>query len=149
MASLASKRKRAIEAMIEYALLFAGKWYKWGGDDPSGFDCSGLIVEVLKSVGIMDRGDDKTAQGIADMLTSCIVHTPYRGCLVFYWSKDGSRVVHVELCLDDYRTIGASGGYSKTTSVELAIKHNAFIKIRPINDRRGGVTFADPSLMIK
>ena len=32
---------------------YIGKFYKWGGDDPSGFDCSGFVIEILKSVGIL------------------------------------------------------------------------------------------------
>ena len=26
-----------------------GKWYTWGGDDPGSFDCSGLVIEYLKT----------------------------------------------------------------------------------------------------
>jgi len=31
-------------------------FYLWGGDDPlAGFDCSGFVIEILKSVGILEE----------------------------------------------------------------------------------------------
>jgi cell wall-associated NlpC family hydrolase len=49
-----TRRKMA----VEYAEKFIGKFYKWGGDDPAGFDYSGLAIEVLKAVGVLPRKGD-------------------------------------------------------------------------------------------
>jgi len=38
----------------------------------------------------------------------------------------------VEVAINKYQTIGASGGGSKTRMVQDAIRQNAFIKRRPI-----------------
>jgi cell wall-associated NlpC family hydrolase len=127
------------DAAIDYIKHFIGTWYKWGGDDPAGFDCSGLVIEYLKSAGLIGRGKDYTAQGLYDFLLeemrerSCDHATP--GGLVFY--QRGGRIVHVEICLDHAHQLGASGGGSKTTDVTRAIEHNAFIKRRPLGSTQG------------
>ncbi len=139
-----------IQGAKEYAFLFVGLFYKWGGDDPSGFDCSGLVIEILKSAGILPRQGDWTAHGLYQLFIGLDVETPEAGCLAFWWNEDGTKIIHVEFCIDEYRTIGASGGGSKTTDLKKAIKHNAFIKVRPINSGRAGkVEFINPFLGAK
>jgi cell wall-associated NlpC family hydrolase len=115
-----------------------GTFYRWGGDDPSGFDCSGLIVEILKSVGLIGRDTDYTANGLSKMFTE--VGNPSNGCLIFW--GNGSKITHVEFCIDEFHTIGASGGGSKTITQQDAIDQNAYIKVRPI--RPGYVKIVNP-----
>jgi len=131
------------ETALKIAWTFLGKPYLWGGDDPiTGFDCSGLIIEILKSVGKFPRTGDATAQMLWDMLASGQVDTPAAGCLVF-WERNG-RVLHVEMCLDDELSIGASGGGSKTNTIQDAVRQNAYIKVRPFRSRSGIKGFVDP-----
>jgi len=117
---------------LEYGGRFLGKLYRWGGDDPSGFDCSGLMIEMLRSVGRLPKSGDWSAAQLATMFPAATALRP--GVLVF-WMR-GDHIGHVEMIWavhgDTVQTIGASGGGSKTTSDEQAIKDNAFIKIRPI-----------------
>lgn len=136
---------------LMYIMTFAGKWYKWGGNNPLGFDCSGLAVEYLKAVGYMPRKGDITAQGIWDKFSpTCEVPNPYGGCLVLYRSLIWpDKIVHVEICLNEYQAIGASGGGSATLTVEDAIRDNAFIKVRPIKSRAGIRGYIDPFLYYK
>lgn len=105
--------------------------YLWGGDDPlAGVDCSGLVLEGLKSVGIVPREYDNTAAGLSDMFPK--VTELKRGCLVFW----GTPIRHVEIVWAVYGglvlTIGASGGGSKTVDRTEAVKSNAYVKIRRI-----------------
>lgn len=105
--------------------------YRWGGDDPiTGFDCSGLVVEILKSVGVLPREGDWTAAGLHNRFKDKgTVLEPDSGCLVF-WGND--RITHVEYCIGNGLTIGASGGGSATTSDSAAAAQNAYVKVRPI-----------------
>lgn len=124
---------------LAYIMRFIGKWYKWAGDDPSGFDCSGLSVEFLKSAGIIDRQSDYTAHMLFGYFQDCQVKAPYAGCLSLHLNNQG-HATHVEICINRFQTVGASGGNSKTLTAEDAIRDNAFIKVRPIR----GNMFVDP-----
>lgn len=111
-----------------------GKWYIWGGDDPSGFDCSGMVVEGLKSIGAIPYDSDFTADGLWRRYKAYQTGHPVEGCLIF-WFK-GDRAYHVAVCLDEEYCVTADGGGSKVLSEADAIKHNAFVKIRPITHRQ-------------
>lgn len=120
-----------------------GRPYIWGGDDTmAGFDCSGLIVEVLKSVGELPHSGDWTASLLWQRYRMQRVHRPRAGCLVFYGTA--SKIVHVEFCLNERHCIGASGGGSSTTTLAKAIQQNAFVKVRPIRRRSDIVGYVDP-----
>src|SRR5690606_17555500 len=41
----------ARERMVSWALAQRGKAYVWGGNGPSGFDCSGLVQEASRAAG--------------------------------------------------------------------------------------------------
>lgn len=127
------------------AWLFLGLPYRWGGDDPmTGFDCSGFVIELLKSVGILPVGFDTTADGLWKMYRDREVGRPRDGCLVFY-GKDGY-ASHVEYCINGLLSIGASGGRSTTTDLPAAVKQNAYIKVRPTCHRKDVIGYADPFL---
>lgn len=120
-----------LDIATKVAWQFVGTFYRWGGDDPSGFDCSGLVVEILKSVGLVQRGSDFSAAGLFSKFALHEVHKPTEGCLVF-WANNTDKIIHVEYCIDSERTIGASGGGSKTITEQDAISQNAYVKVRPI-----------------
>ena len=135
---------------IEYALAIAEQLlntpYRWGGNDPmEGFDCSGLIIEILQSVGLFKRDKDTTAHGLSLLYPETDVLEA--GTLVFYdWNGD-KRMDHVEMIIaidEDGQlfTIGASGGDDKTTSLTNAQMQNAYVKIRPL--REGYIKAVNP-----
>lgn len=126
------------EICMKVAWHYLGTPYRWGGDDFSSFDCSGFVIECLKSAGVLPRSGDWTAAGLFAMFPK--VPDPKEGCLVFW----GSPIIHVELCLDDIFSIGASGGGSKTVTEADAIRQNAYLKVRPLRSRSGIYGFADP-----
>lgn len=134
----------ARKAATEYAKAFIGTWYKWGGDDPSGFDCSGFVCEILQSVGKINRKEDLTAAKLYSRFGTSMTSTPTEGCLVFYRGVGGGPIIHVEYCLNEFQSIGASGGGSNTITPADAIAQNAFIKIRTIRSRPLIYGFVDP-----
>ena len=115
------------------AFKFIGKPYVWGGDDAiAGFDCSGFLIELLKSVGKLPRSGDWTAKGLYDIFQDKKVTKAKEGCLVFF--AKNNKINHVEYVWKNGLTIGASGGGSKTITIKDAIKQNAYIKIRPLRN---------------
>ena len=135
---------------VWYLKRFIGLPYRWGGDDPiEGFDCSGLVHEVLQGVGKEQRGLDSTAENLYLSHKSNTVDKGYAGCFVFWyiqWQGE-ERIAHVEMMIDDKFCIGASGGGSKVNSLDDAVRENAFIKMNPINYRGGQYYICDPFMV--
>jgi murein DD-endopeptidase len=128
------------EIALEYIKSYIGKPYLWGGDNPmQGFDCSGLALEYLKAMGVVERNIDMTAEGIFNLFQK--VDSPERGDLVFYKNKD-NKIIHVEIMLNKELSIGASGGGSGTINIDDAIKQDAFVKVRNVFTRQGIAGFA-------
>ncbi|MFH8380196.1 C40 family peptidase [Kitasatospora sp. NPDC018058] len=93
------------EAAVDYALAQLGKPYVWGGDGPSGYDCSGLVQQAYRRSGIsLPRvADDQYAA-----TTSIGAGQLRRGDLVF-WSDSGraSGIHHVGIYLGGGRFVEA------------------------------------------
>lgn len=125
---------------LDVAIRFLGKPYLWGGDNPIvGFDCSGFIVEILKSVGRLPRKGDWTAEQLCRQVfsTKPVYHdiSELRPGMLVFWETPAKVIRHVEMVYavtDGPITIGASGGGSATTSVAEAVAQDAYIKLRPV-----------------
>ena len=132
--------------LLSYAQSFIGSPYRWGGETPlGGFDCSGLVQEILRSVG-MDPVGDQTAQTLFNHFliqgTRSSLGEP--GALLFFGSSDRS-ITHVTMALNEHQMIEAGGGNSSTTSAIRAIEQKAFVRIRPISNRRDLVSVLMPN----
>lgn len=134
-----------MEGLLNYARSFIGTPYRWGGEDPiNGFDCSGFIQEVLRSVG-MDPKGDQTAQGLYNhFLSAGRKSLPGPANLVFYGKSDQS-ISHVALMLDEIRMVEAGGGGSRTTDRAAASRDKAFVRIRPYDSRKDIVAIIFPN----
>lgn len=120
-----------------YALSMIGKPYFWSGDDPvSGFDCSGLVSELLRAAGVVPNSYRDTAQGLYTKFSADgDVNRWAFGSLAFY-GKDWNSITHVGFALDSYCMIEAGGGNSETTTEATASTRNAFVRIRAIKYRK-------------
>jgi cell wall-associated NlpC family hydrolase len=128
----------------DYAMRFIGVPYHYGGASPmEGEDCSHFVCEMLMAFGIEPFGFYLTAQGLSEQAHR--TESPYQhlgtsdsiemGDLAFF-GKGPNQVEHVGFCLNDSLMINAAGGDASTVNVAEAIKHQAFVKIRPIHYRR-------------
>jgi len=131
------------ETVLKIAYSYLGTFYTWGGDDPSGFDCSGLCIECLKSVGALPRKGDWTAAALWHKFPIKPANGK-AGDLVFWANQRDGKIIHIEIMVNEDLAIGASGGGSNTKTRQDAIKHNAFIKIRPVDSRNHVAGFVNP-----
>ncbi|WP_049650144.1 C40 family peptidase [Kitasatospora sp. MY 5-36] len=94
-----------MESAIDYALAQLGKPYVWGGNGPSGYDCSGLVQQAYRRAGIsLPRvADDQYAA-----TTPISAGQLRRGDLVF-WSDSGraSGIHHVGIYLGGNKFVEA------------------------------------------
>jgi cell wall-associated NlpC family hydrolase len=133
-----------MKLLYDYALSFIGLPYIWGGDDAvAGFDCSGLVQELLAAIGA-DPAGDQNAQTLHDhFLANGKLGVMGLGALVFY-GKSTKEISHIVMMLDDKSCIGADGGGSTTVDRAAAIKANAFVKVRPFDYRKDMVAIVMP-----
>jgi cell wall-associated NlpC family hydrolase len=123
---------------------FVGRPYIWGGDDPMrGFDCSGFVLELLQACNVVPLDLDMTAKDLYIRFENNVVSFQAEGCLVF-WGDSVDSIRHVEYCINEDLSIGASGGGSRTKTVQDAIDQNAYIKVRPTRRRAGIIGYVDP-----
>ncbi len=124
--------------LANYLFAFIGSRYQWTGEGPYnvGFDCSGLVLEGLRSIGKWGK-DDATAQTIHDKFkeTGLMSAKPYVGCLLFF-GKDKHSITHIGTAINNYQYIEAGGGDSKTVD-------KGMVRIRPFSWRKDLVAVID------
>ena len=119
--------------MVKYAQMFMGTKYTWGGNTPEeGFDCSGFIIEVLRSSIIIPH--DMTAQQLMYYLIDDLGADQIVGKenfdvedIIFY-GKNMSNISHVSMYLGKRRIIEAGGEGRVQTN-------KGFVRIRPLDYR--------------
>lgn len=122
---------------------YMGKPYIWGGDDPiTGFDCSGIVLEILHSFGLGPLGD-ASSQQLYDYFKTRASLTAKFGSLAFYGAST-SKINHVVFCLSDKLMFEMGGGDRTVTSAEVASQKNAYGRIRPILRRNDLVAVVNP-----
>jgi len=126
------------EILKTYALSFVGLPYLWGGDTPmKGFDCSGFVLEILRSQGLWGK-EDSTSQNLfwyfVNLGPTYLTQVPEFGSLLFFGS-DAKGISHVTMALNQTTMLEAGGGDSTVIDRETAVKKAAFIRVRPIANR--------------
>lgn len=132
---------------MDYIECFLLTPYVWGGTGPWGVDCSGLIIEGLKAVGLVRNDFDSTAQGLYNLFSQIhrgeVKFKVEEGCLLFF-GKSTKAITHIALSKDERFMIEAGGGDSSVISDETAEAKNAFVRIRPIALRKDLVAIVLP-----
>ena len=116
--------------IVDIALKYFGIPYQWGGNKPEeGFDCSGFVLECMRSIGLYPEGNDISAQGIHDYLVKKNLMTPTssRGRFLFF-GRDIHSITHIAIGIDNRLMIEA-GGEGRTST------NHGYVRIRPIMTR--------------
>ncbi len=115
---------------IDYAKEMLGKPYKYAGDTPEGFDCSGLVKYSYARAGISMPRDTQSQRRVA-MLVS--VHSMREGDLLFF-DQEGKKTSHVGMYLGKGRFIHApsSGGKVRTDSINAEFWKKHFVEARRV-----------------
>jgi murein DD-endopeptidase len=98
------------------ALTMVGRPYKFKGDSPSGFDCSGLVRYSYLAAGIdVPHGTEALRQRTRPVL----VHNMRKGDLLFF-NERGKKYSHVGIYLGDDCFVHApsTGGRVRTDSLQ-------------------------------
>ena len=115
---------------IVYAREMLGKPYRYAGDTPAGFDCSGLVKYSYGRAGIsMPR--DTQAQHHMSVLVS--TRGLREGDLLFF-DQEGKKKSHVGMYLGNGRFIHApsSGGKVRTDSLNAEFWKKHFVEARRV-----------------
>ncbi len=127
-----------LELLKNYAVGFVGRPYYYSGDNPiSGFDCSGLVSEILRAAGVLPWNVRLSAQPLFYRLKplSGTPQFPALGDIAFYGAS-ADAITHVAFCLDGYSILEAGGGDEKTINASVAASQDAFVRIRPWSYRK-------------
>lgn len=119
------------ELFIQKAFAELGQAYRYGGNGPDYYDCSGYVLACLRAAGMII--EDMRAINLADKFRSCVIDysKTIPGCLLFY----GRPIVnHVMLCLrrwpdGHFVLAGAHGGDEATIDYEIAYTQKAIVGI--------------------
>ena len=113
-----------------YAKEMLGKPYRYAGDTPAGFDCSGLVKYSYGRAGI-ELPRDTQSQRQMSVLVS--LRSLREGDLLFF-DQEGKKSSHVGIYIGDGRFIHApsSGGRVRTDSLSAEFWKKHFVEARRI-----------------
>lgn len=115
---------------VEYARDMLGKPYKFAGDTPAGFDCSGLVKYAYGRAGITLPRDTQSQQRMSALASTQALR---EGDLLFF-DQEGKKKSHVGLYIGNGRFIHApsSGGRVRIDSLNAPFWKKHFVEARRI-----------------
>jgi cell wall-associated NlpC family hydrolase len=103
----------------DHALTMVGKPYRYGGNTPKGFDCSGLVQYSYARAGVKLPHGTRSLLQVSQPISR---HKLRRGDLVFF-TQEGKRSSHVALYLGGNRFVHSP---SSGKNVHVAGFNNAY-----------------------
>lgn len=92
------------ERVVEVALDMRGQPYRWGGEGPGGFDCSGLVHYAYARAGIRVP---RTTDGQYEAIRRMYLHQLAPGDLVFFRTTSSVSATHVGIFIGGSRFVHA------------------------------------------
>lgn len=103
--------------LVSYLKSFIGSRYSWGaeGGFNTGFDCSGLVLEGLRSIGKWGHSDS-SSQGIYNFFERNGGEEVKKADIgdILYFGKDDKAITHIGIMINNYQYIEAGGGGKDT-----------------------------------
>ncbi|HVY06832.1 MAG TPA: C40 family peptidase [Burkholderiales bacterium] len=124
-----ASNETAVKA-IDYAKEMLGKPYKYAGDTPDGFDCSGLVKYSYGRAGIYMPRDTQSQRKMSVLVST---HGLREGDLLFF-DQEGKKNSHVGMYLGKRRFIHApsSGDKVRTDSLDAEFWKKHFVEARRV-----------------
>jgi len=121
---------RVASSATGYAKEMLGKPYRYAGDTPAGFDCSGLVKYSYGRAGIAMPRDTQSQREISVLVS---VRNLRAGDLLFF-DQEGKKTSHVGIYIGNGRFIHApsSGGKVRTDSLNSEFWKKHFVEARRI-----------------
>jgi len=112
---------------VAAAIAMVGQPYRWGGTEPGGFDCSGLVVYAARRAGLsLPRTAHEQAQSGAAVLRTAV----QAGDLVFLHLARKELHVGIALDADHFVHAPSSGGSVRIDSLTARPYGTAFLQAR-------------------
>lgn len=115
---------------MDYARDMVGKPYKYAGDTPAGFDCSGLVRYSYGKAGIRLPRDTRSQR---DLSVPVSLRNLREGDLLFF-DQEGKKASHVGMYIGNNRFVHApsTGGKVRTDSLKAEFWKKHFVDARRI-----------------
>lgn len=121
------------ETAVRAALDQLGTPYRFGGNGPQGFDCSGLVRYSYRAAGLTLPRDTRQQRRLGQHLAAPAQWRP--GDLLFY-TRNRGRALHVVLFIGDGEFVHApsSGGQVRIERVDAPHWKRRFVEARRVID---------------
>ena len=115
---------------VDVARNMVGKPYKYAGDTPAGFDCSGLVRYSYGKAGIQLPRDTRSQRNLSVPVS---LRNLREGDLLFF-DQEGKKASHVGMYVGDGRFVHApsTGGKVRTDSLKAEFWKKHFVDARRI-----------------
>lgn len=111
---------KSAQGVIDFAKQYQGRPYVWGGNQPSGWDCSGFVAYIYNHFGIPMHQPTTYEE-----YQGTVVGPPYQTGDMLFWGARGS-TYHVALALDSNTLIMAANPQRGTVVQSISAWPPAF-----------------------
>jgi len=110
--------KTTAQKIADAAKTYKGVPYKWGGQDRTGIDCSGLVIKSSQDAGVPIK--DKTADELYTTEVRSIPKDQRKsGDLVFFDYEEDGKKDHVGIYTGNGKIVHASGSQKQVVEVNV------------------------------